>query len=175
VGARHADRDRVVIFRWKSHYTETSARPATLASCVQGADTPTRPHALPLFRARQIDGRDQRSNDGLTFEQHQKDPSMTPTPLRSFARTVAAFALLTSLVAAGCGGSENKAPITVKLTSIALTPVNPSIAVGGTQQFTATGTFSDQSKKDISSMARREGDHLQRGRLARARDGGRHG
>jgi hypothetical protein len=58
--------------------------------------------------------------------------------------------LLTSLVAAGCGGSENKAPITVKLTSIALTPVNPSIAAGTKLQMVATGTFDDGATQDLT-------------------------
>jgi ABC-type proline/glycine betaine transport system permease subunit len=34
------------------------------------------------------------------------------------------------------------------LQSIAVTPANPSIAKGRTQQFTATGTFSDNSTQD---------------------------
>ena len=37
------------------------------------------------------------------------------------------------------------------LVSIAVTPTNPSIAVGGHQQFTATGTYSDQSRKDLTN------------------------
>ena len=37
------------------------------------------------------------------------------------------------------------------LVSIAVTPANPSVAVGKQQQFTATGTFSDGSKKDLTS------------------------
>src|ERR1700722_1536487 len=37
------------------------------------------------------------------------------------------------------------------LTSIAVTPVNPSIVKGATQQFTATGTFSDTSTQDITT------------------------
>jgi uncharacterized protein YjdB len=37
------------------------------------------------------------------------------------------------------------------LTSIAVTPANPSISVGATQQFTATGTFSDASTQNLTS------------------------
>ena len=37
------------------------------------------------------------------------------------------------------------------LQSIAVTPAGPSIAVGKTQQFTATGTYSDSSTKDITT------------------------
>ncbi len=40
---------------------------------------------------------------------------------------------------------------TASLSSIVVTPVNPSIALGNTQQFTATGTFSDGSHQDISA------------------------
>ena len=37
------------------------------------------------------------------------------------------------------------------LVSIAVTPANPSIAKGTTQQFTATGTYSDSSTANITS------------------------
>ena len=39
------------------------------------------------------------------------------------------------------------------LGSIAVTPVNPSIAAGKQQQFTATGTYSDGSKQDLTNSA----------------------
>jgi hypothetical protein len=39
------------------------------------------------------------------------------------------------------------------LVSLAVTPANPSISVGGQQQFTATGTYSDGSKKDITGSS----------------------
>ena len=39
------------------------------------------------------------------------------------------------------------------LASITVTPADPSIAIGATQQFTATGTYSDTSTKDITSQA----------------------
>jgi Concanavalin A-like lectin/glucanases superfamily/Bacterial Ig-like domain (group 2) len=39
------------------------------------------------------------------------------------------------------------------LVSIAVTPVNPSITVGGQQQFTATGTYSDGSRQDLTNSA----------------------
>ena len=38
-----------------------------------------------------------------------------------------------------------------KLFSIAVTPANPSIASAATQQFTATGTYTDNTTKDITS------------------------
>jgi uncharacterized repeat protein (TIGR01451 family) len=39
----------------------------------------------------------------------------------------------------------------VVLVSIAVTPANPTLVVGQTQQFTATGTFSDHSTQDLTS------------------------
>jgi hypothetical protein len=39
------------------------------------------------------------------------------------------------------------------LVSIALTPANPTIQVGATQQFTATGTYSDGSTQSLTSQA----------------------
>ena len=53
------------------------------------------------------------------------------------------------------------------LTSIAVTPVTPSVALGLTQQFTATGTYSDNSTADLTnevtwvSARHLGGDHLQ--------------
>ena len=44
-------------------------------------------------------------------------------------------------------------PSTPTLTSIAVTPANPSILTGASQQFTATGTYSDGSTQNITSQA----------------------
>ena len=38
------------------------------------------------------------------------------------------------------------------LQSIAVTPANPSVAKGLTQQFTATGTYSDSSTQNLTSQ-----------------------
>src|SRR6202020_292953 len=39
------------------------------------------------------------------------------------------------------------------LVSITVTPANPSISVGGHQQFTATGNYSDGSHQDLTNSA----------------------
>jgi uncharacterized protein YjdB len=39
------------------------------------------------------------------------------------------------------------------LASIAITPLNPTIALGANQQFTATGTYTDGSTQDLTSVA----------------------
>src|SRR6266851_5804261 len=62
--------------------------------------------------------------------------------------------ILTGLLAAcggGGGGGGSAAPM-VTLTSIAITPASPSIALGTTTQLTATGSYSDGTKKDLSSQ-----------------------
>src|SRR5262249_3252599 len=38
------------------------------------------------------------------------------------------------------------------LTTIQVTPSNPTVTVGGTQQFTATGLYSDQSTQDLTTQ-----------------------
>src|SRR5262249_28993524 len=58
----------------------------------------------------------------------------------------------TQITAAQAGITSPQVALTViSLTSIAVTPPNPSIALGLTQQFTATGTFSDASTADITA------------------------
>ena len=54
-------------------------------------------------------------------------------------------------------GLSTSATLTVTqatLTSLTVTPALSTVGVGGTQQFTATGVFSDGSTQDVTSMAR---------------------
>ena len=56
------------------------------------------------------------------------------------------------------GGTQQTTTVTLTVTapvlvSIAVTPVNPSIAAGRQQQFTATGTYSDGSHQDLTASA----------------------
>jgi uncharacterized protein YjdB len=76
------------------------------------------------------------------------------------AATIASYGLATS-VAAGTANitatldgiaSPSVALTVVSLSSIAVTPASPSLAVGATQQFTATATYSDGTTADISSQ-----------------------
>jgi hypothetical protein len=50
-----------------------------------------------------------------------------------------------------CGGVGSGNATLKKLVSIGVTPANPSIALGATEQFTATGNYSDSSTKDITA------------------------
>lgn len=51
----------------------------------------------------------------------------------------------------GPPSNEFSAAIGISLVSIAVTPTNPSILAGNTQQFTAIGTYNDSSTADITS------------------------
>ena len=74
--------------------------------------------------------------------------------MRSPFRHVASFGLvvLFSGLVVGCGGDHNNPPPPPTLSSIAVTPASPSIKVGAQQQFTATGTLSDHTTKDLTSQ-----------------------
>jgi hypothetical protein len=61
-----------------------------------------------------------------------------------------------STITASLGSVSNSAILTVTaavLTGIVVNPSNPSLLVGNTQQFTATGTYSDSSTQDLTSAA----------------------
>jgi phospholipase C len=62
--------------------------------------------------------------------------------------TLGGFATMFS---GGCGGNATGAPTGPTLNSIAVTPAAGSIAQGMTQQFKATGTYSDNSAKDLTA------------------------
>ena len=67
----------------------------------------------------------------------------------------ACTALLCLALLSGCGAGGFAPGIgrntNVVLVSIAITPANPDLILGTLTQFTATGTFSDQSTKDITA------------------------
>ena len=70
--------------------------------------------------------------------------------LRFFAIELLIALAVVFLLTAGCGGGgENPPP--PQLESIAISPANFTIALGLTQQFTATGKFSDGTTRDLSS------------------------
>ena len=51
----------------------------------------------------------------------------------------------------GVSGSTTLMVTAAKLVSIAVTPTNPSIAMGSTQQFKATGIYSDKTNQDVTA------------------------
>ena len=88
--------------------------------------------------------------------------SVTWTSLKTAVATISASGLASGITAgsstiqATSGSVTGTTVLTVTaaaptLSSIAVTPANPSIQNGATQQFTATGTYSDASTKNITS------------------------
>ncbi|MDR3491540.1 MAG: Ig-like domain-containing protein [Gammaproteobacteria bacterium] len=66
-----------------------------------------------------------------------------------------AIAAGTSAISATIDGLSDSSILTVTsatLTSITITPTSPSVANGNTEQFTATGIFSDNSNQDLTSQ-----------------------
>ena len=61
-----------------------------------------------------------------------------------------AFSMLVFGVLAGCG-SSSLPPVRPTLVSIEVTPSNSVIAIGTTENFTATGVYADSSTRDITS------------------------
>jgi trimeric autotransporter adhesin len=60
-------------------------------------------------------------------------------------------ATITALFA-GLVGTASLTVTNAELTSITITPSDPSVALGGSQQFTATGNFSDGSTEDLTTQ-----------------------
>jgi uncharacterized protein YjdB len=78
--------------------------------------------------------------------------------LRNYFQSFCFIASVLLIAATGCGSSQttNPSPGTksgLTLTSIAVAPANPSVATKATEQFTATGTYSDGSTANITSSA----------------------
>ena len=67
-------------------------------------------------------------------------------------------AFLGAALVAGCGGGDaDRDPIlglpAAHLVSVAVTPATPSVAIGATQQLTATAVYSDGSARDVTRSA----------------------
>ena len=62
--------------------------------------------------------------------------------------------VLAGLSGCGGGGGGGSTPAGTTLDSIAVTPADTTLAIGLTQQFVATGTYSDGTTKDLTSTAK---------------------
>ena len=78
---------------------------------------------------------------------------MTPSAHRPAQIRAALLAVFVSVLTAcgGGGGSSTPASPPVTLQSIAITPNTPSVSAGFTQQFEATGTYSDDTTANLTS------------------------
>ncbi len=72
-----------------------------------------------------------------------------------FRSLFACFALLLLIACGGGGGATgsggNGTPAAATLSALSLSPASPSLLVGASTQFQATGTYSDGSAKDLSA------------------------
>lgn len=76
------------------------------------------------------------------------DPNGRATAIKAGTTTITA-----SDPASGVSGSATLTITNATLVSIQVTPTNPSIPLGVTQQFTATGTYTDNTTQDITASA----------------------
>ena len=76
-------------------------------------------------------------------------------PIERFQSFVLCVFISFAAVIAGCGGSSSTTMSNSgkTVTGIAVSPSTASLAAGGTQQFTATATYSDGSMANVSSTA----------------------
>jgi Bacterial Ig-like domain (group 2) len=72
--------------------------------------------------------------------------------MRSHLRPILLVLLLSAALAAGCGGERVAQPL--ELNSVTVAPANPKLYVGETQQFTATGNYSDASAQDLTDKVK---------------------
>lgn len=74
-------------------------------------------------------------------------------------------------ITASASGLKGTTTLTVSngtLVSVAITPANPTVSNGSTQQFTATGTFSDSTTQDITSNVHWSSSHASVATIANA-------
>jgi uncharacterized protein YjdB len=102
------------------------------------------------------------SSSSMTYQWHKNGTTITAATSGSYTTPATAIGdngAKFDVVVANQYGSTISAMATltvnpsVTLQSIAVTPTSPSMAVGKTQQFTATGTYSDNSTKDLTTSA----------------------
>ncbi len=85
--------------------------------------------------------------------------SSTAPNVATISNTAGSNGLATSVgagstkIQANLNGVSGSTMLTVSptLVSISVTPMNPTIVLGSTEQFTATGTYSDQSMQDLTN------------------------
>jgi uncharacterized protein YjdB len=73
-------------------------------------------------------------------------------------RLLCGLGLVSAVLAAGCGGGDQgRDPVlglpATSLVSVAVSPTTTSVAIGATQQFTATAAYSDGSARDITLLS----------------------
>ncbi|HUI46754.1 MAG TPA: Ig-like domain-containing protein [Nitrospirota bacterium] len=136
--------------------TTLMVKPATLVSV---AITPTNP-SIAMGSTQQFtatgtysDGSTQNLTTAVTW-------SSSSSSIAGISNTAGSMGLATPVAAgsttitATSGTLSGSTTLTVKpatLVSVAITPANPTVIIGTTQQLTATGTYSDGSKQNLTT------------------------
>ena len=118
--------------------------------------TPTNP-SIPKTVNKQFtamgtysDGTSQVLTTGITWT--SGTTSVATINAAGIATGVATGTLVITATSGGISGSTTLAVTSATLTSIAISPASPSIAKGTTRQLAATGTYSDGTSYDVSSL-----------------------
>jgi uncharacterized protein YjdB len=137
--------------------TLLTVTPATLASIAINPPSA----AIPLGMTQQFTATGT-FTDGTTQDVTQSGQWSSSTPtVATISNTAGANGLATTLgtgtttIGVSSGGVSASASLTVNpaaLVSIAISPQSPTISLGATQQFTATGTYTDGSTQDVTSI-----------------------
>lgn len=149
------------IFATAASVTGSTALTVSPAQLVSIAITPAIP-SIPLGTTQQFTATgtftDHTTQD-LTATVHWSSSVATVATIGDSAGTNGLASSLgtgTTSITAISGSSSGSTSLTVTpaaLVSIAVTPANPSIALGTTQQFTATGTYTDSTTQNLTSTA----------------------
>lgn len=132
--------------------TDLTVTNATLLSI---AVTPTNP-SVPLGLTKQFTATGTYSN-GTTQDLtnavvwNSSDATKATIDGGGLATTVAVGATTITATSGALSGTSTLTVTAVALLSLAITPANPSIALGLNKQFTATGTYSDGSTQDLTT------------------------
>ena len=133
--------------------SSSHTNPRTLQSVVV---TPAQP-SVPLGNQQQFsatgmynDGTSQNLTSTVVWTSSQ--PGVAAISASGLATTKAAGSSnIKATSPSGPSGSTTLTVTTAALVSIAVTPPNPSVPIGATKQFTATGSFSDGSSQNLTS------------------------
>ena len=141
-----------------NYWVDVVFKPAAVATLTSIAVTPANP-TIVAGGTRQftatgtyLDG----STQNVTSQAAWSSSKTTVATVSASGLATAVLAGSTTISAtlAGVTGSTTltvQTPLT--LSSIVVTPANPTIVAGGTQVFTATGTYSDGSTQNVTSQA----------------------
>jgi len=135
--------------------TVTSAAPTLISIAIAPATASIAAGATQQFTATGTYSDNSTQNITASVTWSSSATSIATINAAGLATGVSAGSAAISATLNGISGtaSLNVTAAVATLTSIAVTPANPSIAAGSTQQFTATATYSDGSSTNVTTTA----------------------